>query len=294
MIESGVVAFDTSKMSRDEWLECRREGIGGSDVAAISGLSSFKSPLEVYLEKKRLIPDREDNARMEAGRRLERFIAEWFAEVTGKTVKEDPFMYRHPEYEFMFANIDGWIEGENAGLEIKNVGEYSRSHWFDGGSETVPEEYLLQVNHYMCVTGAERWYVAALIGGWDLQWRIVERDESLIKSLINIEYDFWHNNVMAGVEPLPSHHDTDVMSSLYPASREKHTIDLGNEHYKLVHELIQSKDDLKQAEERHEEAKNQIKRVMEDRETAYWQETKLCTWKSTTKGYRVFRITGGL
>ena len=51
MMRQAKVFADTRKMTRDEWLESRRKGIGGSDASAILGLNPYSSPLAVYLDK---------------------------------------------------------------------------------------------------------------------------------------------------------------------------------------------------------------------------------------------------
>lgn len=283
----------TNGLTHDEWLEWRKKGIGGSDVAAICGLSRYKSALEVYLDKLGEIPPKEDNPRMKAGRILEPVVADWFAEETGYKVMKRNSMFQHKNYPFMLANIDRWLPGQNAGLEIKNTSEFSRHDWFDGQTEIIPTEYQLQANHYMAVTGAERWYMAVLIGGWDFQWRVIERDEQLIKNLITIEQNFWENHVLSKVQPQASAQDSDMMDHMYPSSAPT-SIVLSEAYYDLIKRLIDTKQALKQAEEAHEDAKNKVKQIMGDNELAIWQGEKFCSWKTNSRGSRVFKIIGGI
>ena len=65
-----ILLCDTAGMSNDRWLECRMHGpkgdipytIGGSDVAAIFGVSPWTTPLELWLIKKgRMKPKPKDN-----------------------------------------------------------------------------------------------------------------------------------------------------------------------------------------------------------------------------------------
>ena len=283
---------ETDGMPHDEWLEWRRKGIGGSDVAAICGMSRYKSALEVYLDKLGEIPPKEDNPKMKAGRMLEPLLADWFTEETGIRVLEQKCIFQHKDYPFMFANIDRWVLGENAGLEIKNTGEYSRNDWFDGQNETIPTEYQLQANHYMAILGAEKWYVAVLIGGWDFQWRVINRDEQLIKNLISIEQNFWNNHVLAKVQPDVTAQDTDLLSYLYPESRDTQ-FELSDAHYDLIQRLVTTKGALETAKEQHEDAKNKVKKLMGENEMALWRGERFCSWKTNARGSRVFRILGG-
>ncbi|MDU0329204.1 YqaJ viral recombinase family protein [Paenibacillus sp. 3LSP] len=284
---------ETEDMTHDEWLEWRRKGIGGSDVAAICGLSRYKSALEVYLDKIGEIPPKEDNPKMKAGRILEPVIADWFTEETGIRVQKQNCIFQSKEYPFMLANIDRWVIGENAGLEIKNTSEYNRNDWFDGQTEVIPTEYQLQANHYMAVLGAERWYVAVLIGGWDFQWRVIERDDHLIANLITIEQSFWQHNVLGRNLPQVTAQDTDLLNKMYPTSKGT-TLEISEIYYDLIKTLLDTKKGLKQAEEAHEDAKNKVKKLMGENELALWQGEKLCTWKTNSRGSRVFKIIGGI
>lgn len=285
---------NTKDLTRDEWLEWRKKGIGGSDAAAICGLSRYASPMHVYLDKLGEIPPKEDTPKMKAGRILEPVIADWFAEETGYRVHRQNFMFQHKEHPFMLANIDRWLPGENAGLEIKNTSEFNRSDWFDGHEEIIPDEYQIQANHYMAVTGAERWFVAVLIGGWDFQWRVIYRDENLIRSLIEIEYNFWHNHVLAKTPPIVTAQDTELLDKLYPESKPLTSIEISESYYELIKELIDSKKALEAAKERHEDAKNKVKQIMGENELAYWQGEKFVSWKTNARGKRVFKIIGGI
>lgn len=283
----------TEDLIHDEWLEYRKQGIGGSDVAAIVGLSRFKSSFSVYLDKIGELPPLEDNPQMKAGRVMEPVIADWFTEETGIKCQEQKWIFQHAEHPFMLANIDRWIPGENAGLEIKNTSEYCRKDWFDGNTEIIPTEYQLQANHYMAVTNADKWYVAVLIGGWDFQWRIIERDERLIKNLIAIEKNFWENHVQAKVPPRVGAQDTDMMNFMYPSSAST-SLAISEAYYDLIKRLLDTKNALEDAKEAHEDVKNQVKQIMGENELATWQGDKFCSWKSNKNGTRVFKILGGI
>lgn len=280
----------TKELTHDDWLDWRRKGIGGSDVAAICGMSRYKSPMEVYLDKLGEIPPLEDNPKMKAGRILEPIIADWFAEETGYKVQRQNFMFQHKEHPYMLANIDRWLPGQNAGLEIKNTAEYCREDW--AGTQA-PTEYILQCNHYMAVTGAERWYIAVLIGGWDFQWKVIERDDDLIRNLITVESEFWNSNVITMIPPAFSHQDTARLSQMYPESMPMKGLDLPSEAYQTIQNYLDAKKAKTAAEEAEETAKNQLKGMMKDAELAYWQGELLFTWKTNKKGIRSFKTVGG-
>lgn len=287
---SAAILTPTKEMPHDEWLQWRRKGIGGSDVAAIVGASKWKSPMEVYLDKIGELPPKEDNRKMEAGRRLEPLIADWFEEEVGLRVMRRNAIFQHKKYPFMLANIDRWIVGENAGLEIKNTSEYMRSEW---ENEQIPIEYKFQANHYMAVMNAERWFVAVLIGGWDFQWRVIERDDELIEALITVEINFWNNHVIPRVPPPVTAQDTGLIDTMYPESEPETSIDLGEEHYQLIQRVRETKIALDQAKNDFEDARNKMKMIMGNHEMAWFQGEPVFSWKTNKRGVRTFKILGG-
>lgn len=210
------ILADTSDMSVAEWRETRRNGLGGSDAAGALGLSRYSSPITVYFSKVSDLADIEDTEKMEAGRKLEPIIAEWFAEKTGKHIVRQPYMYQHPEHDWMLANVDFGIYGENAGLECKNTAYELDKDWEEG---IIPDEHYLQCNHYMAVTGAERWYIVYLVEGWKLRWVVIERDEDLIQTLIEQEKFFWETYVVPQQPPAfdGSASATALLKKLYPS-----------------------------------------------------------------------------
>ena len=191
---------NVSKLSREEWLEMRTKGIGGSDAAAACGLNPWKSKASLYLEKTGQVVKDFDSEVMRQGRDLEDYVARRFTEATGKKVRRNNFMMASKEYPFLLADIDREIVGENAILECKTTSPFAKDKWADGA---IPINYELQCHHYMTVTGAEKCYIACLIFSTDFIIREIERDEEVIEMLKAQEIDFWENYVLAGQMPAP-------------------------------------------------------------------------------------------
>lgn len=103
-------------MNEAEWLEERRKGIGASDIAAVMGVSRWKTPYQVYLEKRKEANDFLGNKIMDWGKRMEGPIRQWYSDTTGRTViipqKEDgtPKILYHAKYPFLLASLDGYTE----------------------------------------------------------------------------------------------------------------------------------------------------------------------------------------
>lgn len=201
MSKPKLIAISTVNMSHEEWLEHRRRTIGGSDAAAIVGLSRWATPLTVYMDKKGLSPDKPDNIAMRIGRELEETVARLWSEETGKKCQRRNAILVNPAYPFAHANVDRWVVGENAGLECKTTSEMNMKVF--RGNE-YPANYYVQCMHYMMVTGADRWYLAVLVGNREFYTFVIERDEEEIAALMEQERAFYENYLLPGVMPAPS------------------------------------------------------------------------------------------
>ena len=175
--------------SREKWLELRRGSIGGSDAGAIMGLNPWKSAYTLWLEKCGELPaeDISDREAVHFGNVLETVIATEFCQREGKRVKKCG-LYRSREFPFLTASFDRLLIGENAGLEIKTAASWKRQEW-DAGE--IPPPYYVQCLHYLLVSGLDRWYIAALVGGNHYVCWIVERNENDIAALLAAEKNFW-------------------------------------------------------------------------------------------------------
>lgn len=189
----------TLEMTHQEWLEDRRKGIGGSDVATILGLNKYKSVYQLWLEKTDQIEV--TSAQSEAaywGNTLEEVVAEEFSKRTGKKVRRRNKVFEHSKYPFLRANIDRDIVGENAVLECKTANQFLANEWDE---DEIPIQYICQVQHYMNVLNLDYVYFAVLIGGQKFVWKKMERDQELIDMITEKLVEFWTENVEKGIEP---------------------------------------------------------------------------------------------
>jgi len=185
------------QQTRQEWLEQRRTGIGGSDVAAILGMSKWKTPLQVYEDKIGIGQEQDDNPAMKWGRIHEPSIRQEYAEATGRTVYVPDGILAHPKHSFMLASLDG-ITDDDRVFEAKTA--RSQDGWGEPGSDEVPEAYALQVQHYLAVTGKQIADVAVLIGGSDFRIYTLHADNDLHEMLYEAESQFW-NRVLTRQPP---------------------------------------------------------------------------------------------
>lgn len=185
----------TKDLPREDWLQIRRTGIGGSDAAAAVGLNPYKSQTELWLEKTGRDadlpkPDPNDTgAPTYWGTLLEPIVAAAYSKQTGHRVRRVNAVLRHPTVPFMLANLDREVIGVPGVqiLECKTTGQFGARHWVDGP----PEYVVLQVQHQLAVTGKLAADVAVLLCGQQLAVHRIERDDALIANLVALEADFW-------------------------------------------------------------------------------------------------------
>lgn len=195
-----ILSCHEAETDHQKWLQTRNAGIGGSDASVIVGLNPYKSPYQLWLEKtgQAEAPDLSGNQYIYWGHKNESNIADWFQEDTGKKVRKLGTL-RSRAHPFMLANVDRAVMGEEAGLEIKTAGVSQAKKW---KGDEIPDAYYCQCLHYLAVTGADRWYIAVLIGGNEAIRKTVERNDEDIKALIEAEKDFWDHVVTRTPPPV--------------------------------------------------------------------------------------------
>lgn len=180
-------------MNRPDWLEWRRSGLGGSDVAAALGVSPWQSEFELWLSKVHAV-DEADDAVKARGKRLEKAVLEWGAEDAGGTLGfADPATGPEP---WMLGTADGLVHlpGQVDGLE----GKTSR----DKQWAQLPLHVELQVRHYMIVYDLDRWHVASYHTFHDAWGRIVvERNAAIEAAMVSRCRAWWERHVIDGERP---------------------------------------------------------------------------------------------
>jgi len=186
-------------MDHTQWLEERRKGIGGSDIAAVMGLSPFKTAYQVYREKRREVEDWQGNTLTDWGKRMEPAIRQWYSDTTGRDVRlPDKIMY-HEKYPFMLASLDGFTD-DRRGVEIKTA--RSGKLWGEPGTNQIPDYYAIQCHHYMIVTGFEVFDVPVSIAGGSPELYEIPADKEIHEMIIDAAAGFWQR-VVDGNPPDP-------------------------------------------------------------------------------------------
>ena len=270
---------NTKEISHDEWLILRKKSIGGSDAGAVMGMNQYVSAITLYADKKGMSKEKETNEAMRLGNDLEEYVAQRFCEATGKKVRRDNFMWMHDEYDFITANVDREIIGENAGLECKTMSGFSK---YDLEAGEVPSHYFCQCQHYMLVKGYDRMYLGILVFQKGFYWFTIERDEDFIKQMLQEEVSYWVNHIEANEMPAPDGSDDslETVYTVYPeVMRDEVNLWQADGKIKKYREL---NDLIKNLEKQRDELKAELCFELGDAAVGVGEDYA-CSWKKQSK-----------
>lgn len=273
------VLASTDNMPYNEWLEWRKKGIGGSDASVVCGISRYKSPVELWLDKTDQIQSTDAGEAAYWGTLLESVVRDEFSKRTGIEVQCVNQLLQSEEHSFMLANLDGVCEHPEYGtciFEAKTASAYKTGEWDDA----IPDEYQLQIQHYMAVTGYKGAYIAVLIGGNTFRWKFIKRDEELISMLIELEANFW-NHVQNNTPPPLDGSDASArfLAERFPGSVPKSQIALPDTATELLQQYDTACEQLTIATEKKQHAENLLKEMMGSNEIGTAGD-RVITWKS--------------
>lgn len=262
------------------WLDYRRQGLTATDTAKIMGMSKYGSAMDVYLDKLGALPAIEENPKMKWGRKNERTIIETLPEERPKVRDAEQWnvLLQSIDKPFMIATLDGIaIEDGKDSVIIEAKASAVPKLWEDGP----PDEYVLQLQKQLFVTGFKKGYLCALINGWD--YRIFEflRDDELIAMIVQAETDFWNNHVEARVMPSISPIDTEAAKHLYPKAIED-TVILPGDLAEVCRVAAKARVLEKVATQAKEWADNRLKMALGEYKTGVVGEYKL-TWSNVAR-----------
>jgi putative phage-type endonuclease len=253
--------------------------LGGSDIAAVLGLSRWRTPLQLWGEKTgNIIPeDISGKLHVRLGNKLEQTVCDLFQEETGKKVARVNDTLIHPVHSFLRGNIDRRIVGEKAVLEAKTTSAWNAKQW---EGEEIPQEYLIQTYFYMELMGADRGYVACLIGNQDFRVKVLERDDVLQKQMIEKAVDFWTRYIVPKVMPsFITSKDADTLYNLFPLGEEGEPIELGDEANALIESIQAAKEDAKAIETLKDKQENELRVLLKEHAEGFTDKFKV-TWKN--------------
>ena len=227
-----IVRYKQRKASerKEAWRKDRNKGIGGSDMSVVLGISRFKTPYRLWLEKTgKKEPEAVVKGNAIENKRRQRFRLihpEW--QITDGT---DAVLVRDDK-PFMRASIDGAIHDPETGewgvLEIKTAGSRRYGDWHDeDGDLKVPDYYLAQVTYYLAVTGW-KWAIvyADLSDGNEPVELRVERDEDDVWAVERAAAQFWH---FVSADIMPEFKDQTDVLTCFPEPIDDGIVDLDSD-----------------------------------------------------------------
>jgi putative phage-type endonuclease len=203
--------------TRAEWLEARKRGLGGTDVAAILGASKWSSPWRVWAEKNGHEFEQVDREAMSLGRKLEVFVAQEWADRAEKYIRTlSNAAIVHPDHEWARFSPDALVAADDympdglrgfkpgAIYEGKISAGYG-SEWGPDGSPcvagNVPEAYRIQLAWNLAVSGLPRGVLVCLYRGTSIREYWMDRDPELSDRLLTFAGEWWDKHVVRGEMP---------------------------------------------------------------------------------------------
>jgi putative phage-type endonuclease len=271
-----------------EWHRLRQAGIGGSDAGAVCGLSKWRTPYQVWIDKTRELGDGSADADepeyIRWGKLLEEPVRAEFSDRTGIEVHPFPKMVRNADYPWMLANVDGLTGPVNA-LDGVYEGKTTRfdKDWEtqDDGSVAVPLDYTIQGMHYLAVLGLDVVHFACLVGGQQLRIAQVERNDTLIDDLVAIEQAFWQK-VTDRVAPPVDGNDRSALSKAWtPKAGAK--VELGESVIAILQSRTLLDARIKEITADRDAIDAQIMAALGEAEIGTWNGVEVVTWKSSER-----------
>lgn len=267
---------------RAEWLEARRAGLGGSDIAALVGVHPYKTSLHVYLDK--TSDERPDDTAGEAaywGRVLEAPVAEHWGRLHDKWLTE-PGLVAHPDRPWMLVTVDRLVFAQRVNdnarsadgqllpeaiYEGKTASAWKRDEWDDG--DRVPDHYQAQCQWEMAVWDLPRVHIACLLGGQKFLEAVVERDQQIIDGLITIGAEFWQRVIHRdppSLEGQPVGPALDLLRMLHGTANGE-TVDIGDAGLEALRDYVAAKDAERAAKAAADAAKVRLWELLGDATT---------------------------
>lgn len=262
--QPSILVEHISDLTKEEWVQQRSVGFGGSDCGVIMGVNKFMSLSTLIQKKLGMIKEDKVSADkqyvFDYGHVMEEALVKYFGAVTGFEVFKDDAMYYHPNYSFMIADCDAFCidnEGYKCLIECKTSTSENAKNWKSGiyGEDAVVPviSYIWQIRHYLSVLNLSRAY---LIIGFDNQASKisiirVDRDISEEVRLINQEYQIYVDYLSKKIVPkfnYVSKSDFELMKSNIPSNTNTDNIMIDEEHKEVINDFVRLQEKIKNKE----------------------------------------------
>jgi putative phage-type endonuclease len=260
------------------WHRSRQKGIGSSDAPCILGVSTFKTPFDIYQQK--ISPEpivSEETPKMRAGKELEGAIADWWGrEYAFRVIRDNKFRF-HSQYPFMFAELDriAFHPERGAGLvEVKNTERKIFEKWRVG---EMPLSFYIQTQHQFACTGLKWGALVVLMDGWDKESIDLFPDPEFIADMEKLEVKFWNENVIPRIPPALV--NMDDVKSFYPAHRLGKSVELDPVTFQALNDLMNVKTELADLSAKKDLLEFTVANFMQDAEIANFKKFRVASFK---------------
>ena len=254
----------------------KRNFIGGTDVAAILGLSQYRTPYEVWDEKKNGNNPFTGNQFTEWGTRLEPVIIQKFQDDNDVEVVDNNKKFIHSDHPFLGCHPDGLFEkkGETRLLEVKTVGSNAFKHW----GNDVPLEYYCQIQHNMMITNTKKAVLAYFVLDTRLYDEIeINFDQEFVTKQTAFLVEWWSRYIDGDEIP------TKVVADYEKDSPEKSIIEADDDAINAYENLLTIKDKIKGLTDLKETYENTLKeKIGEHTEMMHGLDT-IATWRPSVR-----------
>ena len=165
-----------------DWHAARAAGIGGSEIAAVLGISPYESRFSLWHRKQGLIAPVEESEEMYWGKIHEPAICDRFDTLHPELHVAYSPTFAAADRPWQIANPDrlivtDYVTGQpTAIVEAKTARD---DHgWGKAGTDEIPVHYRAQCLWYLDVLGLTRCHVAVLIAGSEYREYVVEYDDA--------------------------------------------------------------------------------------------------------------------
>jgi len=266
-----------NEQERQNWLEERKKGLGGSDSPVVLGISKWKTRRQLWEEKLGINAGFTGNEVTDLGSYLEPYVAQKYSQKTGRLLQQRHFQIHHKEYPFIFANVDREILKDDRGvgiLEIKTMDPFVFNKAKNYG---LPNEYAIQLQHYLMVTGRE-WGAFALFNranGNLIHFDVIP-DKGIHERILEEDVKFW--DLVKNQTPPDDETETEKEVKLPETEKGQIYLNGSDEWAEAVDNLKETKQMAEQVKELDNEAKAKVQGLMGDNPVVegndvrvYWQ-----------------------
>lgn len=256
------------------WHLWRSQGVGGSDIAALIGLSPYASPVSLYYDKVGMTEPMPETQRLRIGKRMEAVLAAEFHDETGLWVVGEQTWCNHPEHQWAKCTVDGFVSESPAGanmpegllgtIQFKTDGRFG---WPDG----IPPHIRAQCVWEMGVTNLTHCWLTVMFAGFRVETFEIPWDFDAVADwqfMLDRARTFWHDHVQAGiVPPMDDHAATArVLADVYAEPDPESTLDADDAARQLIARLQVAKATTKAAEATEDRLSNEVRALLGDNE----------------------------